>query len=139
MLHLSPIFASRSRSGSVSSLHVRAAGPPTASLVSFFIGYFQLRYGRSCQVCGASGRRKRFLLVHHRVPGKSSLSTLIALCRACHNKVHHTQAALSGMPPLLLTLWREQHPTGHEQTALDFSPRLRAVTPVPLFDSAPSC
>jgi hypothetical protein len=24
------------------------------------------------------------------------------------------------MPPLLLELWREQHPLGHEQTALDF-------------------
>jgi hypothetical protein len=27
---------------------------------------------------------------------------------------------LSQMPPLLLELWREQHPEGHEQTALDF-------------------
>ena len=26
----------------------------------------------------------------------------------------------SQMPPLLLELWREQHPLGHEQTALDF-------------------
>jgi hypothetical protein len=24
------------------------------------------------------------------------------------------------MPPLLLELWREQHPLGHEQAALDF-------------------
>jgi hypothetical protein len=29
----------------------------------------------------------------------------------------------SQMPPLLLQLWREQHPEGHEQTKLDFSGR----------------
>jgi hypothetical protein len=28
--------------------------------------------------------------------------------------------ALSQMPPLVLELWREQHPLGHEQTTLDF-------------------
>jgi len=31
------------------------------------------------------------------------------------------------MPPLLLELWREQHPAGHEQTVLNFSP----LAPVP--------
>jgi hypothetical protein len=25
------------------------------------------------------------------------------------------------MPPLLLELWREQHPEGHEQTLLNFA------------------
>jgi len=40
---------------------------------------------------------------------------------------------LAAMPPLLLELWREQHPKGHEQTALDFK-RVRALpTPVRLF------
>jgi hypothetical protein len=33
---------------------------------------------------------------------------------------------LSQMPPLLLELWREQHPEGHEQTVLEFK---RAGTP----------
>ena len=91
------------------------------------------RDGRCCQVCGASARRKRFILVHHRVPGKSSLHTMIALCRACHAKVHHTRAVLSEMPPLLLQLWREQHPRGHEQTVLNFRPLPDPAVPVPLF------
>ena len=38
------------------------------------------------------------------------------------------------MPPLLLELWREQHPKGHEQTALDFKVREPAVQSVPLFN-----
>ncbi|WP_353070513.1 hypothetical protein RBB75_20695 (plasmid) [Tunturibacter empetritectus] len=37
------------------------------------------------------------------------------------------------MPPLLLELWREQHPLGHEQTALDFKASFPAVKSVPLF------
>jgi hypothetical protein len=38
--------------------------------------------------------------------------------------VGRTKAVLSQMPPLLLQLWREQHPDGHEQTTLDFRERL---------------
>ena len=91
------------------------------------------RDGRCCQVCGASARRKRFILVHHRVPGKSTLHTMIALCRACHAKVHHTRAVLSEMPPLLLQLWREQHPKGHEQTTLNFRPLPPAAVSASLF------
>jgi hypothetical protein len=37
------------------------------------------------------------------------------------------------MPPLLLELWREQHPLGHEQTALDFKADFPADKGVPLF------
>ena len=48
------------------------------------------------------------------------LNLMISLCPGCHAKVHQTKAVLSQMPPLLLELWREQHPKGHEQTALDF-------------------
>jgi hypothetical protein len=36
------------------------------------------------------------------------------------------------MPPLLLKLWREQHPLGHEQTALDFNANFPAATSAPL-------
>ena len=39
----------------------------------------------------------------------------------------------SEMPPLLLELWREQHPEGHEQTRLNFNARGPAAAPVPLF------
>ena len=73
-----------------------------------------------CRVCGASGRRKRSIVVHHRVPGKSVLHLMISLCPGCHAKVGRTRIVLSQMPALLLELWREQHPLGHEQTALDF-------------------
>src|SRR5580693_6276297 len=79
------------------------------------------RDGYCCRVCGASGRRKRSIVVHHRVPGKSLLHLMISLCPGCHAKVGRTKVVLSQMPPLLLELWREQHPLGHEQTALDFN------------------
>ena len=73
-----------------------------------------------CRVCEVPGRDKRSITVHHRIPGKSVLNLMISLCPGCHAKVHRTKAVLSQMPPLLLELWREQHPEGHEQTALDF-------------------
>jgi hypothetical protein len=37
------------------------------------------------------------------------------------------------MPPLLLELWREQHPLGHEQIALDFKASLPVAKSAPLF------
>ncbi len=91
------------------------------------------RDGYCCRVCGASGRRKRSIVVHHRVPGKSVLSLMISLCPGCHARVGRTEAVLSEMPPLLRELWREQHPTGHEQTMLNFLVRQPAEQPTPLF------
>jgi hypothetical protein len=42
------------------------------------------------------------------------------------------------MPPLLLELWREQHPLGHEQTALDFKANFPAAQSASLFrETAP--
>ncbi len=76
---------------------------------------------------------KRSITVHHRVPGKSVLHLMISLCPACHNKVHRTKAVLSAMPPLLSQLWREQHPHGHEQTALNFNVQQARAEVVPLF------
>jgi hypothetical protein len=37
------------------------------------------------------------------------------------------------MSPLLLELWREQHPLGHEQTALNFKANFPAAKSAPLF------
>jgi hypothetical protein len=91
------------------------------------------RDGYCCRVCGASGRRKRSIVVHHRVPGKSVLHLMISLCPGCHAKVGRTKVVLSQMPPLLLELWREQHPLGHEQTALDFKANFPAAMSAPLF------
>jgi hypothetical protein len=50
---------------------------------------------------------------------------MISLCPGCHAKVHRTIAVLSAMPPLLLELWREQHPDGHEQVMLAFIDSVR--------------
>lgn len=56
---------------------------------------------------------------------------MISLCPACHARVHRTRAVLSAMPPLLLELWREQHPEGHEQTTLDFRSPVPRTEPLP--------
>jgi hypothetical protein len=45
---------------------------------------------------------------------------MISLCPSCHAKVHRTKVVFTQMPPLLLELWREQHPKGHEQTLAEF-------------------
>lgn len=92
------------------------------------------RDGYRCRVCDASGRDKRSIIVHHRLPGRSVLNLMIALCPGCHAKVHRTKAVLAQMPPLLLTLWREQHPKGLEQTALNFAVRKQPATTVPMFE-----
>jgi hypothetical protein len=57
---------------------------------------------------------------------------MIALCAGCHAKVHRTKVVLTEFPPLLLVLWREQHPEGHEQTYLDFNVRKPPAQSVPL-------
>lgn len=77
--------------------------------------------------------RKRETIVHHRVPGKSVLALMIALCPGCHAKVHRTKAVLTAWPRLLLELWRQQHLTGHEQTTLDFNLKKPPAKPFPLF------
>ena len=91
------------------------------------------RDGYCCRVCGASGSRKRSIVVHHRVQGVSLMHLMIALCLRCHAKVGRTQCVLSEMPPLLLLLWREQHPDGHEQVMIDFTVREMPAEPVALF------
>ena len=91
------------------------------------------RDGYACRACGAPGRDKRSIIVHHRVPRKSLLHLMISLCPGCHAKVHRTKAVLSQMEPLLLELWREQHPYGHEQTSFDYTARRQEPEAVPLF------
>jgi hypothetical protein len=71
--------------------------------------------------------------VHHRVLGKSVLHLMISLCPACHAKIHRTRVVIKVMPALLLELWRERHPKGHEQTALNFSRSSTPSLPVRLF------
>jgi hypothetical protein len=90
------------------------------------------RDGHRCRGCGAHGREKRSIIVHHRVPGVSTLELMISLCPGCHAKVERTKMVLSEMNPLLLVLWREQHPDGPEQTMLAFNTRKPAAQVVPL-------
>jgi hypothetical protein len=86
-----------------------------------------------CRVCGAPGRGKRAIVVHHRRPGVSKMALMISLCPACHAIISRTQVMRRPMPPLLLELWREQHPAGHEQTSLCFEKPDPVAIPVPLF------
>ena len=88
------------------------------------------RGGHCCRVCGASGRGKRSIVIHHRVPGVSRLHLMISLCPACHAIVSRTRVVRRHMSALLLELWREQHPDGHEQTILSFEDTGMVVIPV---------
>jgi hypothetical protein len=90
------------------------------------------RDGYRCRGCGAPGREKRSIIVHHRVPGVSTLELMISLCPGCHAKVERTKIVLSEMNLLLLELWREQHPDGQEQIMLAFDLRKPAAQAVPL-------
>jgi 5-methylcytosine-specific restriction endonuclease McrA len=76
-----------------------------------------------CRARGALVREKRSIIVHHRVPGVSESKLMISLCPGCHAKVERTKMVLAEMNPLLLELWREQHPEGQEQITLAFSTR----------------
>ena len=91
------------------------------------------RDGRRCRVCDAPGGRKRSLAVHHRVAGHSELDLMITLCLKHHAMVTRTLVMVQDWTPLLIQLWREQHPEGHEQLHLDFTVRSVMPEPVPLF------
>ena len=58
---------------------------------------------------------------------------MISLCLRCHAKVGRTKWVLSEMPPILLQLWREQHPDGHELVMIDFAVRKMPAEPLALF------
>jgi hypothetical protein len=58
---------------------------------------------------------------------------MISLYLRCHAKDGRARCVLSEMPPLLLQLWREQHPNRHEQIMIDFTIREPPAEPVALF------
>lgn len=64
------------------------------------------RDSRLCRVCGVATD-----VVHHRKPGVDQDEHLITLCPACHATVERLGQLDRYLPPLLLELWREQHPT----------------------------
>ena len=94
------------------------------------------RDGKRCAIpgCTTLKRGKRSIAVHHRMPGNSDPKLMITLCLACHAKVTRTLHLRREWPVPLRTLWREQHPKGHEQTALNFSEKKPSLKPVPLFE-----
>ena len=73
--------------------------------------------------------------IFKRSPSLATLArrSMISLCLRCHAKVGRTKCVLSEMPPLLLLLWREQHPDGHEQVMIDFTVLEKPAEPVALF------
>ncbi len=91
-----------------------------------------------CRVCAELPEVDRMCIgqspsVHHRVPGVSKLHLMITLCAAHHAQVERLQVATKPMSPLLLTLWREQHPQGHEQKTLLFETHSAPQQPGALF------
>ena len=69
----------------------------------------------------------RKILVHHRKPGNSEASALVALCLGCHNRIHRLRAIRRFLHPKLIRFWGEFH-KGPRQ--LQF--------PVEIFDPAKS-
>ena len=88
-----------------------------------------------CRVpgCGTTKRGKRSVAVHHREPGNSDPTKMLTLCLPCHAKVTRTLCVQDDWPQFLRVLWREQHPEGHEQSALDFATKVPQATNVLLF------
>ncbi len=93
------------------------------------------RDGNRCAVpgCTTLKRGKRSIAVHHRTPGNNDPKLMITLCLACHAKVTRTRFLQREWPSLLRVLWREQHPEGHEQTALNFKEFIPAAEAIALF------
>ena len=94
------------------------------------------RDGYRCGVLGCSTlkRGKRSVAVHHREPGNNDPATMITLCLSCHAKVSRTFYVQDDWPEFLRVLWREQHPNGHEQSALNFLISPSLARNVPLFE-----
>jgi hypothetical protein len=76
-----------------------------------------------CRVpgCRTVKRGKRSVAVHHREAGNSDPAKMLTLCLPCHAKVTRTLYVQADWPEFLRVLWREQHPEGHEQRAIDFA------------------
>jgi hypothetical protein len=81
------------------------------------------RDGHCCQGCGTVTN-----VVHHRKPGVDRDEWLITLCPACHATVERLDRPDRYLPPVLLQLWREQHPDLAEQLALELAASWGATT-----------
>lgn len=93
---------------------------------AYFGGHRELVLKRDeyrCRVpgCMTTKRGKRSVAVHHREPGNNDPAKMVTLCLACHAKVTRTLFVEGAWPEFLRKLWREQHPAGQEQSALNFA------------------
>lgn len=99
------------------------------------------RHAYRCSVprCSTIKRavRDRWQIIHHREPGNSDPAKLLTLCLPCHAKVSRTLFVQDEWPEFLRVLWREQHPEGHEQVALNFGTLPAPATNVMLFKEMP--
>ncbi len=87
-----------------------------------------------CRCCLAARQGRRTIAVHHRRAGVSRLHLMITLCPGCHARVERTKVVRKEMTPLLLVLWQEQHPKGHEQLLLNFNGKPPQTVSAPLLD-----
>jgi hypothetical protein len=89
-----------------------------------------------CRVpgCLTIKRGKRSVAVHHREPRNSDPAKMLTLCLPCHAKVTRTILVQDDWPEFLRVLWRQQHPEGHEQVALNFGALAAPATNVMLFE-----
>lgn len=75
------------------------------------------RDGGMCRICGAGKRR---LHVHHRRPGIHEPDWLVAVCAACHARLHRLLTLHCWLPEELIPLWAEQHPGAAVQLQFSF-------------------
>lgn len=69
-----------------------------------------------CRVCASP----RYPVVHRREPEQHQLETFVTLCASCLGVVMYLDRPASWLPPLLLALWREQHPGAVLQQQFEF-------------------
>jgi hypothetical protein len=69
-----------------------------------------------CRVCASA----RYPVVHRRSE-RHALDTFVTLCASCLGVVMYLDRPASWLPPLLLALWREQHPGVVLQQQFEFS------------------
>ena len=62
------------------------------------------RDGHACRVCGG----QEWVIVHHRARVEDP-DLMIALCAACHARVHRLLAIPAWVPDIFLGLWQELH------------------------------
>jgi len=74
------------------------------------------RDGHTCQTCGG----REWINVHHRARVDDP-DLMIALCAACHARVHRLLATPAWVPDVFLELWEELHQRRPAQLQFDLA------------------